>query len=284
MRLHDIDAGRLGIVHALCAHLAKHRGVPLKFTATTDLVEAVRGADAVLNSSRPGGFASRRLDETLPLEFGMPGQETVGPGGFLFALRSVPAALELYAIMQQHAPAAVLLNYTNPTNIVTQALRRQTRPHVLGLCDQSDEIRADLAVALDKRGPAEFRCVGLNHATWYSDLTLDGAPIELPDTPLLPPAGLDEEHRLRFGVSEKLARQYRGYWPNSYLPYYEFPARLSSSVAAQRAAQRCDCRRTRRVLPALRGSDEFPRATAGTPVARRVSAISRCARLRRSGE
>jgi len=116
IRLYDIDVGRLSIVHSLCVRLANHRNVPIKFIATTDLVEAVRGVDAVLNSSRPGGFESRRLDETLPLEYDMPGQETVGPGGFLFALRSVPAALVVHDAMREHAPTAVLLNYTNPTN------------------------------------------------------------------------------------------------------------------------------------------------------------------------
>jgi len=227
VRLHDIDGRRLEIVQRLCERLARHRGLPLKISATMELVEAVRGSDAVLNSSRPGGLASRRLDETLPLEFGTPGQETVGAGGFLFALRSVPAALKLHAVVQQHAPNAVLLNYTNPTNIVTQALSGRPGPQVLGLCDQSDEDLADLAGALGKRGASPaFRCVGLNHASWYSEVTLGGEPLELPAAPLVAPAGLDEEHRLRFAMAEELARRYPGYWPNSYLPYYEWPARF----------------------------------------------------------
>jgi 6-phospho-beta-glucosidase len=227
VRLQDIDARRLSIVHALCERLARHHAVPIAFSATTDVVEAVRGADAVLNSSRPGGFEGRRLDETLPLAFAMPGQETVGPGGFLFALRSAPAALQLYDAMREHAPDAVLLNYTNPTNIVTQALYGRPGPRVLGLCDQADEDLSALASALGKPGAATaFRCVGLNHATWYTDVTIDGDPLRLPAAPLVPPAGLDEEHRLRFALSEQLARRYSGFWPNSYLPYYQAPARF----------------------------------------------------------
>jgi len=118
VRLYDIDAGRLATVARLTAAMARGAGVFAVETADS-LESAVRGADLVLNSTRPGGLEARRIDETLPLEFDIPGQETVGPGGFFYALRSVPEALRLARAVETLAPRAVILNYTNPSNIVT---------------------------------------------------------------------------------------------------------------------------------------------------------------------
>jgi 6-phospho-beta-glucosidase len=228
LRLYDIDRDHLSVVSKLCARMAEAVGSPFAVHPVDSLVEAVADADAVLNSARPGGFQCRLVDETLPLEFGIPGQETVGPGGFFFALRSVPEALKLARAMERHAPRAVLLNYTNPTNIVTQALCEQSELRVLGLCDQSDE---DLhALARASRRPATdlaFRSVGLNHATWYTDIVFDGERLaSVPPELLLRDLDFDEEHRIRFELSLQMARSQPGSWPNSYLPYYLWPARF----------------------------------------------------------
>lgn len=222
VRLYDTDAARLRIVAELGAAMAGAAGAFAVESAAT-LDDAVRGADLVLNSTRPGGLAARRLDETLPLEFGIPGQETVGPGGFFYALRSVPEALRVAEAVQRLAPRAVVLNYTNPSNIVTQALADHGGPAVIGMCDQSDEDLAALAQALGRSGAAAFGCNGLNHATWYSGVSFGGATLDAAAAAPQPPAGLDEEHRLRFVFSAAMARENPGFWPNSYLPYYRFP-------------------------------------------------------------
>jgi 6-phospho-beta-glucosidase len=230
VRLFDQDAERLALVSALCDRMAQSAGVSFRVRACDSLEEAVAGIDVVLNSTRPGGLEARRLDETLPLEFGIPGQETVGPGGFFFALRSVPEALKVARAMRRGAPDGLLLNYTNPTNIVTQALSELGADgvRVIGLCDQSDEDLGALAQALGLPLEGfELRCSGLNHATWYSEPQFGGAPLrELPAS-LPAPEGWDEEHRLRFARSLELARRASGdgaiVWPNSYLPYYTHP-------------------------------------------------------------
>lgn len=230
--LYDIHATHLDLVTRLGAGMARAAGA-FRVEAAATLEDALRGAAIVLNSTRPGGLAARRIDETLPLEFDIPGQETVGPGGFFYALRSVPEALRIAALMERLAPDAVLLNYTNPSNIVTQALADQGKVRVIGMCDQSDEDLAALAHALGRAGPVSMRCAGLNHATWYSQVEFGGAALgELP-AQLAPPADLDAEHRLRFAHSAALARRHPGYWPNSYLPYYLYPADF---VALARAA------------------------------------------------
>lgn len=223
LRLHDIDQEHLEVVSALAARMTELAGGPFRVVAHPGLEGALSGATVVLNSTRPGGLHARHLDESLPVEFGLPGQETVGPGGFFFALRSVPYTLEVAERLRTLSPDAVLLNYTNPTNIVSQALADRVELRCLGLCDQSDEDLETLAKAARLGGALEFECVGLNHATWYSQLRgADGRRLRVPSS-LGPPAGLDEEHQLRFTLSLELSLRAPGGWPNSYLPYYTHP-------------------------------------------------------------
>ncbi len=227
VRLYDIDERRLEIVSRLCDKMALAADCGFRVTATLDLVEAVKDVDAVLNSSRPGRFEGRKKDEDLPLEFDIPGQETVGPGGFFFGLRSVPEALKLASAMDSFAPKAMLLNYTNPTNIVTQALNDRCFSRVVGMCDQSDHDVAVLAKVLGRDSKdVMFDCHGLNHATWYAKLTAGGEPLILANESLTTPQDYDNEHKLRFEESVKLGKEFPGYWPNSYLPYYTAPARF----------------------------------------------------------
>ena len=234
VRLYDTHAEHLALVGRLGQAMAESAGASFKVETASSLRSALEGADAVLNSTRPGGFEARRIDETLPLALGIPGQETVGPGGFFFALRSVPEALRLADAMAAVAPEALLLNYTNPSNIVTQALVNRGGIRVLGLCDQSEEDVQALAQALGY--PEEsiaYRCNGLNHATWYSDLGFGGSPLGPLPAVLSAPPGVDEEHRLRFELSLAMARETPGYWPNSYLPYYLAPQRFVSLALKQ---------------------------------------------------
>lgn len=224
LRLHDIDHAHLEVVAKLARKMSEAQGAPFAVTVHPTLDDALRDATVVLNSTRPGGLSARHLDETLPLELGLPGQETVGPGGFFFALRSVPYTLKVAARLQALSPHAVLLNYTNPTNIVCQALADVSGLRCLGLCDQSDEDLDTLARATGESPRLGFDCVGLNHATWYSELqTASGDALTLASVPS-PPSDLDEEHRLRFVLSAELAARAPGGWPNSYLPYYTHPA------------------------------------------------------------
>lgn len=239
VRLYDIDAERLALVARLCAGMARSAGVPFEVTPAATLEQALLGTSVVLNSTRPGGLAARRIDETLPLEFGIPGQETVGPGGFMYALRSVPEALRVADMMAAVAPGAILLNYTNPSNIVTQALVDQGKVQVIGMCDQSDEDLEALVHALGREGTLDCRCNGLNHATWYSTLSLDGVALDEFPAELHAPEEYDEEHQLRFAFSVEMARaEGGGYWPNSYLPYYSFPEAFVAQ--ARRTGPRSD--------------------------------------------
>ena len=234
--LYDVDEEHLDIVTRLGRAMSEAAGAPFQVHQATSLVEAVQGADLVLNSARPGGLRCRHIDEILPLEHGIVGQETVGPGGFFFALRSVPEALRLAGVMREHAEGALLFNYTNPTNIVAQALTDAGYENVIALCDQSDEDLTLLARCLGL-GEVEpqalrFQCVGLNHASWYSDVSFAGRALPpLSERSLSYPADLDEETKLRLEVCDALAGLAPDFWPNSYLAYYTRPdlfARLLS--------------------------------------------------------
>src|SRR5687767_14595033 len=115
--------------------MAAVRGIDLRVTATTDREAALDGADVVLTSFRPGGFEARALDEQIPLRHGVIGQETQGPGGFFMALRTITAMQGIVADIERLAPSAVLINYTNPVNLVSEAVTRFSPVPTISLCE-----------------------------------------------------------------------------------------------------------------------------------------------------
>ena len=104
--------------------LAAEHGTRLPFRATTDLVDAVEGADFVFSAIRVGQLEGRVIDEDVPLGLGVLGQETTGPGGICFALRTIPVMVRLAETIAQHAPNAWLINFTNPAGMVTEAVQQ----------------------------------------------------------------------------------------------------------------------------------------------------------------
>lgn len=169
--LMDIDAEHLSIMTRLGLRMIEASGIDLSIEATTNQEKALRGADFVVTQLRVGGLQSRRLDERLPLKYGIVGQETVGPGGMFMALRTIPVMVALGNQMERLAPAAILLNYTNPTSMVTDAVRRRAGVRIIGLCDQArgDARRLAQWLSLD---PSQVTLwpMGINHATWSSRL------------------------------------------------------------------------------------------------------------------
>src|SRR6266542_3945427 len=136
LALYDLDAGRLELMRGLAARMIAAAGADLEVRAERELRPALDGADFVFTTFRPGGMRARHLDESIPLRHGVVGQETAGPGGFLMACRSVPVLLEIASVLEETAPRAWIVNYTNPTNIVTDAVLRHSGARIVGLCDQ----------------------------------------------------------------------------------------------------------------------------------------------------
>lgn len=172
----DIDPRRVDIVGKFAQRMARQAGIDVEISWTDNLSEAIKGSSFVVSQMRVGTQAARHRDELLGREFGLIGQETVGIGGFAKALRTVPVALEIARTIEREAPDAVLLNFTNPAGLVTEAIRRHV-PNVttIGLCNVPWNIRTEIAdglgVAFDN---VHIDSVGLNHLSWVRAIEIDG--------------------------------------------------------------------------------------------------------------
>lgn len=230
--LHDVDAGRLAAIGRVLAEQAA--GVPdaPEVTWTTDLDEALRGADFVFSAIRVGGLEGRADDERVALGEGVLGQETVGAGGIAYGLRTVPVAVDIARRAARLAPDAWVINFTNPAGLVTEAMSRHLGNRVIGICDSPVGLGRRIARVLGAR-PEEawIDYVGLNHLGWVRGLRIAGRdelPRLLADPALL---GSFEEGRL-FGTDWLRSL---GAVPNEYLHYYYFNR---ETVDAYRQAER----------------------------------------------
>ncbi|MFG3295953.1 6-phospho-beta-glucosidase [Streptomyces sp. NPDC048179] len=217
--LHDLDAGRLSAVARVLAEQAAGVEDAPAVTATTDLDEALAGADFVFSAIRVGGLEGRANDERVALAEGVLGQETVGAGGIAYGLRTVPVAVDIARRVARLAPDAWVINFTNPAGLVTEAMSRHLGDRVIGICDSPVGLGRRIARVLGGN-PKEawIDYVGLNHLGWVRGLHIAGRdelPRLLADPDLL---GSFEEGKL-FGV-EWL--QSLGAIPNEYLHYYYF--------------------------------------------------------------
>jgi 6-phospho-beta-glucosidase len=171
----DLDAERLALIKELAVRMAKQADLDLTVTATTNRREGLRDVDAVLSSFRPGGFEARALDERIPLKHGVIGQETQGPGGFFMALRSIAVMQAVADDLAAVAPNARIFNYTNPVNIVAQAMTSYTDIPIVSLCEGPIIFPAGVAATAgldpDKLHTA---MVGINHNCWSTEHTYDG--------------------------------------------------------------------------------------------------------------
>lgn len=163
-RLFDIDAGRLEVMGGLAGRMVRRRGHGAVVKVLTNLEKALEGVDFVITQIRVGGMQARWLDESIPLKYGILGQETTGPGGMFKALRTIPPMLEVARTVERVAPDAFILNYTNPSGIVTEAVTRHTGAKIIGLCSgiplMIEEIRKSYGADYPD---LHAYCVGLNH-------------------------------------------------------------------------------------------------------------------------
>jgi 6-phospho-beta-glucosidase len=171
----DPDADRLEVVGGLARRMLERRAFDGRLALTGRLEEALDGADFVIVQLRIGGQAQRRVDETLPLEFGCIGQETTGLGGFAKALRTVPVVLDIAEqTARRGAAGAWLVDFTNPVGIVTQALLDEGH-RALGLCNVAIGFQRRLAAQLQvEPARVELEHVGLNHLSWLRAVRVDG--------------------------------------------------------------------------------------------------------------
>jgi 6-phospho-beta-glucosidase len=227
--LYDVDEARLAAIGRVVDQMATGAAGAPRVTATTDLDEALRNVDFVFSAIRVGGLTGRTVDERVALGHGLLGQETTGPGGLAYALRTVPVAVQIARRVEEIAPEAWVINFTNPAGLVTEAMQRVLGDRVIGICDSPTALarRAALALGLD---PLDTRAdyVGLNHLGWLRGLwhaERDMLPDLLGKAELLETI---EEGRL-FGV-EWL--QTLGAIPNEYLYYYYFTREALAAITS----------------------------------------------------
>ncbi|MER6208513.1 6-phospho-beta-glucosidase [Streptomyces sp. NPDC001642] len=217
--LHDLDDSRLHAVARVLAEQAATVPDAPTVTATTDLDEALRGADFVFSAIRVGGLEGRADDERVALAQGVLGQETVGAGGIAYGLRTVPVAVDIAHRVARLAPDAWVINFTNPAGLVTEAMSRHLGDRVIGICDSPVGLGRRIAKVLGANPREAFiDYVGLNHLGWVRGLRVAGRdelPRLLADPDLL---GSFEEGKL-FGTDWL---QSLGAIPNEYLHYYYF--------------------------------------------------------------
>ena len=181
--LMDIRPERLDVVGGFAQRMVAARGGPFSVRLSLDQREAVEGASYVITQLRVGWMHARREDEYLGRRHGLIGQETTGVGGMAKALRTVPVILNIADDMRELGPAALLVNFTNPAGLITEALARHA-PDIpaVGVCNVPITTKMDLIAALaENRGTrldpslVELDTLGLNHLSWHRGLTLLGA-------------------------------------------------------------------------------------------------------------
>jgi 6-phospho-beta-glucosidase len=228
--LHDVAPERLAAIRAVLDQVGGGPAV----RATTDLDDALRGARFVFSAIRVDGLAGRTVDERVALGCGVLGQETTGPGGIAYGLRTVPVALRVAERVSAVAPEAWVINFTNPAGMITEAMQRVLGERVVGICDSPIGLAQRAARALTGIGievPAEpvAEYVGLNHLGWLRALRVNGVD-RLPDL-LADDAALASIEEVRL-VGADWVRAI-GALPNEYLYYFY---RNREAVAAIGAA------------------------------------------------
>lgn len=229
----DIKPGlkKLSIVGQLAQRMVAKSGLPIDVKLTLDRREALAGADFVSTQMRVGMLEARGWDETIPLKYGMIGQETTGPGGMMKALRTIPALLEVAHDMEELCPGAWLLNFTNPAGMVTEAIAKHSQIRTIGLCNSpiaAYKWLSELYGVPENRISCEF--AGLNHLHYISRIEIDGV------------SKLEELLADRDGYSARNVPQYEwngallrtlGAVPSYYLKYFYLHREM---LAEQQAA------------------------------------------------
>jgi 6-phospho-beta-glucosidase len=184
--LMDIDAERLNIVGGFAQRMVEAKGSPFKVILTTNQREAVRDASYVTTQLRVGQMEARRRDEYLGLRHGLIGQETTGVGGMAKALRTIPVILKIASDMRElSAKDALLVNFTNPAGLVTQALSKYAADvPAVGVCNVPITTKMHIVEGLEKAtgkkiDPAhtELNTLGLNHLSWHRGFTVEGEDV-----------------------------------------------------------------------------------------------------------
>lgn len=237
LTLYDNDAERQAILGQALAIVLKENAPEIKFSYTTDPKEAFTDVDFCMAHIRTGKYKMRELDEKIPLKHGVLGQETCGPGGIAYGIRSMRDMIELIDIMEKYSPNCWMLNYSNPASIVAEACRvLRPKSKVLNICDMpiGTTRRMSQIVGLQPK-QLTVRYFGLNHFGWWTSVKDPDGKELLPqirdyvmehgyltqieiDTQHTDPSWQDTHRKAKDIIAVD-----PNYLPNTYLKYYLFP-------------------------------------------------------------
>jgi len=184
--LMDIDKERLEIVGGFAQRMVDAKGSPFKVILSTDQRKSIENADYVTTQLRVGHMEARRRDEYLGLRHGLIGQETTGVGGMGKALRTIPVILKIAQDIKEVAkPGTMLVNFTNPAGLVTQALSKYAADvPAVGVCNVPITAKMHIIESLEeatgkKIDPVhtELKTLGLNHLSWHRGFMIDGEDV-----------------------------------------------------------------------------------------------------------
>ena len=170
--LMDIDERKRTIVGDLCVRMIRNAGIDCEVVMTDNLDEALKGADFVVTQIRVGKLHCRYLDEQIPVKYDLIGQETTGIGGFFKALRTIPVIGNICKKIEEICPDAWLINFTNPSGIVTDYVLNNTNVKCIGLCNVPIDMIDDAKEAVGE--DADITYLGLNHLSWITSVMKDG--------------------------------------------------------------------------------------------------------------
>ena len=235
----DIDERKRRIVGDLCERMLRAEGVLCPVVQTEDLDEALPDADFVLTQIRVGKLPCRVLDEKIPLRHNLIGQETCGIGGMFKALRTIPVLLEICRKIERLCPHAWLINFANPSGIVTQALLNHTKVRMMGLCNVPYNMFKSIREQMSLSKDAFIEYVGLNHLSWLTAIHDQG--IDMLKEAIA--KGINSESMKNIpaqGFDKELIRQV-GAIPSSYMEYYYFKEKKLALLqeAAQTRGEEC---------------------------------------------
>ena len=218
----DRNTDHLELVRQIAVKLVRAQGLDISVATTTDQRAGLTDVDAVLSSYRPGGFELRQQDELIPMRHGVIGQETQGPGGMMMSFRSIQVMQSILADLDAVAPNAVIFNYTNPVNIVSQAVTTHHDRLIYSMCEGPMTFWQPIlrTAGLDPDA-AEVMMAGVNHNCWSTVHTYDGEDLmprlaegyaAIADDPTVP---VWEKRMLHLAVA-------MGSVPSDYFRYYYF--------------------------------------------------------------
>jgi alpha-galactosidase len=183
IRLFDIDADRLNTSEIVARKIADRLEINPKIIATINRAEAIRGADYVITMFQIGGYKPATVtDFEIPKKYGLRQTigDTVGIGGIMRGLRTIPVLIDLVREMEEYCPDAYLLNYVNPMAMNMWALEKQSKIRMVGLCHSVQGTALEIAMTLNI--PADeitYLCAGINHMAFYLKLEQNGVDLTI---------------------------------------------------------------------------------------------------------